>query len=282
MHSLTFGVTIGGIIILAISLFPCTKIIRLLPKEILRKQWKFLFGLILLFIIGYFSCAIQIWKSEFTYTNLIVSGILFGGSIFVLIVCLLTLTTINDIQRIYILEQENTNDPLMGIYNRRYLERRLNEEVNRSKRYNLSLSLLMLDVDYFKKVNDTYGHQAGDTVLKKLAQIIVDLARETDFVARYGGEEIVIVLPNTSISAAAFMAERCRNQVSKKLIIGSDESGGKRIDGITVSIGVSSIRDEKSDMNKLIENADIALYQAKERGRDQVVVYDPNLSKLRA
>ena len=280
MNSLTFGATIGGIIILAISLFPCIKIIRLLPKEILRKQWNFLFGLILLFIIGYLSYAIQIWNSDFTFTNLIVAGILFGGSIFVVIVCLLTLTTINDIQRIYILEQENINDPLMGIFNRRYLERRLNEEINRSKRYNLSLSLLMLDVDHFKKVNDTYGHQIGDIVLKKLAQIIVDMARETDFVARYGGEEIVIVLPNTPISAAALMAERCRNQVLKKLIIGSDESGGKPIGGITVSIGVSSIQDENRDINKLIENADMALYQAKERGRDQVVVYDPSLTKF--
>lgn len=163
----------------------------------------------------------------------------------------------------------------MGIFNRRYLERRLKDEINRSKRYNLSLSLLMLDVDHFKKINDTYGHQVGDIVLKKLAQVIVNLARETDFVARYGGEEIVIVLPNTSISAAALMAERCRNQVLKKLIISSDESGDKPIDGITVSIGVSSKHDENTDMNILIEHADIALYQAKERGRDQVVVYDP-------
>lgn len=275
MHSIVFGATIGGIIILTISLFPCIKIIRLLPKEILRKLWNFLFSLILLFIIGYFSYATLIWTSEFTFTNLIVSGILFSGSIFVLIVCLLTLTTIKDIQRIYILEQENINDPLMGIFNRRYLERRLKEEISRSKRYNSSLSLLMLDVDHFKNINDTYGHQVGDIVLKKLAQVIVGLARETDFVARYGGEEIVIVLPNTPISAAALMAERCRNQVFKKLIISSHESDGKPINGITVSIGVSSKREKKTDMNMLIEHADIALYQAKERGRDQVVVYDP-------
>ena len=171
MHSIVFGAIIGGIIILTISLFPSIKIIRLLPKEILRKLWNLLFVLILLFIIGYFSYATQIWKSEFTFTNLIVSGILFSGSIFVLIVCLLTLTTIKDIQRIYILEQENINDPLMGIFNRRYLERRLKEEINRSKRYNLSLSLLLLDVDHFKKVNDTYGHQVGDIVLKNLLKL---------------------------------------------------------------------------------------------------------------
>ena len=140
----------------------------------------------------------------------------------------------------------------------------------------------MLDVDHFKQINDTYGHQVGDIVLKKLAQVIVGLARKTDFVARYGGEEIVIVLTNTPISAAALMAERCRNQVQKKLIISSDESGGKTIDGITVSIGVSSRLDENSDMHKLIEHAETALNKAKERGHDQVVIYDPTLSKLKA
>jgi diguanylate cyclase (GGDEF)-like protein len=213
-------------------------------------------------------------NSAFSYANLIVTGILFGGSIFVLIICLLTLTTIRGILRNYILE----NDPLMGIYNRRYLERRLEEEVNRSKRYNHSLSLLMIDIDHFKQVNNTYGHQVVDIVLKKFAQVIVGIARKTDFVTRYGGGKIVIVLPNTPISAAALMAERCRNQIQKKLIISSDASGGKTIDGITVSIGVSSRLDENSDMHRLIEHAYMALSKAKERGRDQVVIYDSTLT----
>ena len=275
MPFIVIGTTICGIIFLATSLFTCIKIIRLLPKEVIRKQGIFLFSLILLFILGYIIYTIQILNTEFSYANLIVSGVLFGGSIFVLIVCLLTLTTIKDIQRNYMFEKDSINDPLMGIYNRRYLERRLKEEINRSRRYNFSLSLLMLDLDHFKQVNDTYGHQVVEIVLKKLAQVILGLARETDFVARYGGEEIVIVLPNTPISAAALMAERCRNQIQKKLIISSDESGGKTIDGITVSIGVSSRLDENSDMHMLIEHAKMALNKAKERGRNQVAIYGP-------
>ncbi|MBT8349867.1 MAG: GGDEF domain-containing protein [Deltaproteobacteria bacterium] len=275
MPFIVIGTTICGIIFLATSLFTCIKIIRLLPKEVIRKQGNFLFSLILLFILGYIIYTIQILNTEFSYANLIVSGVLFGGSIFVLIVCLLTLTTIKDIQRNYMFEKDSINDPLMGIYNLRYLERRLEEEINRSRRYNFSLSLLMLDVDHFKQVNDTYGHQVAEIVLKKLAQVILGLARETDFVARYGGEEIVIVLPNTPISAAALMAERCRNQVQKKLIISSDESGGKTIDGITISIGVSSRLDENSDMHMLIEHAKMALNKAKERGRNQVAIYGP-------
>lgn len=275
MQFIVLGAVIAGVIVLFVSLFPCLRIIRLLPKETLRKQWNFLFGLTVFFIFGYLTYGAKIWHSEFTFINLIVSGILFSGSLFVLVVCLLTLTTIKDIQRIYILERENISDPLMGIFNRRYLERRLKEEISRSNRYNMSLSLLMLDVDRFKNINDTYGHQVGDRVLKKLAQIILELARETDIVARYGGEEIAIVLPNTPISAAAFMAERCRRHVSKKLTVGSDASGGNPVDGITVSIGVSSRRDENTSMDMIIEQADIALYQAKQRGRDQVVVYNP-------
>lgn len=282
MLFIVLGALIGGIIILVLALFPSIKLVRLLPKGVLQRQWTFLFGLIIFFIIGYFCYAIVIWKSEYSITNLIVSGIFFGGSIFVLTVCLLTLTTIKDIQRICILEQENIKDPLMGIFNRRYLERRLNEEINRAKRYKHSLSLLMLDVDYFKNINDTYGHQVGDIVLKKLAQIIVGLARETDFVARYGGEEIIIVLPDTTISSAVIMAERCRNQVFEELIIGSNETCGESIDSITVSIGVSTVNDKNCNMDQLIEHADIALYRAKESGRDQVVVYDSTLSKLRA
>lgn len=275
MPFIVIGTTICGIIFLGTSLFTCIKIIRLLPKEVIRKQGIFLFSLILLFILGYIIYTIQILNTEFSYANLIGSGVLFGGSIFVLIVCLLTLTTIKDIQRNYMFEKDSINDPLMGIYNRRYLERRLKEEINRSRRYNFSLSLLMLDLDHFKQVNDTYGHQVVEIVLKKLAQVILGLARETDFVARYGGEEIVIVLPNTPISAAALMAERCRNQIQKKLIISSDESGGKTIDGITVSIGVSSRLDENSDMHMLIEHAKMALNKAKERGRNQVAIYGP-------
>ena len=244
------------------------------PSLVLQKQWNFLVGLIFFFIIGYIFYAIVIWKSEYSFANLVVVGIIFyfSGSLFVLTVCLLTFNTIKDIQRISILEQENVNDPLMGIFNRRYLERRLNEEFSKTKRYNLPLSLLLMDVDYFKKVNDTYGHQVGDQVLKKLARIIVELSRETDFVARYGGEEIVIGLPNTPVSGATIIAERCRNQVFEKLIISSDESGGELIEGITISIGVSSVVDKISDSNKLIESADKALYQAKEGGDRKSVV----------
>jgi diguanylate cyclase (GGDEF)-like protein len=275
-----------GVVFLISSLIPSFKIIRQLPKGGgLQKQWYLLFCLIILFISGYIIDMIVVWNTVHSTVNLIVSGVFLGGSVFVLMVCLLTLHTIKDIQRISILEKENIIDPLTGIYNRRYLERRLNEEFGMSKRYNLPLSLLMMDVDHFKNINDTYGHQAGDIALKKLTAIINELTRETDFISRYGGDEIVIVLPNTSTSGASVFAKRCCNLVRERLSIKSSEYSDIEapdfkdltIDGLSVSIGVSSVNSINNNIELLMKSADQALYKAKEDGRNRFVVSESAL-----
>jgi diguanylate cyclase (GGDEF)-like protein len=165
-------------------------------------------------------------------------------------------------------------DVLTGWHNRRYLQVRLNEELARARRDRSHVVCLMLDVDHFKRVNDTWGHAAGDAVLQELANRIDSQVRASDIAARYGGEEFVVILPDTDTSAGVSLAERIRKAVSASkydLPCGQKES-------ITASIGIASIspgpddHDLKTIGDSLIARADVALYRAKSGGRDQVAV----------
>ncbi len=163
-------------------------------------------------------------------------------------------------------------DVLTGWSNRRYLQVRLVEELARTRRDANTLVCLMLDIDHFKNVNDTYGHAAGDVALRELAQRIESQVRVSDVAARFGGEEFVVLLPATEIESATLLAERIRRAVSATSI---DIGGGNSIT-ITVSIGVASVApardvdDLKTTGESLLARADVALYSAKSAGRDRV------------
>jgi len=150
-------------------------------------------------------------------------------------------------------------DSLTGCGNRRYMEIMLEKIFAESKRYGRHLSAIMLDIDYFKKYNDTYGHIAGDNLLIRLAAIVSQEIRDTDLVIRYGGEEFLILLPETELQSALEVAERIRKDVEAK-------------GDITVSLGVSTYVKEMQNKEALISSADEALYQAKGAGRNRVVV----------
>ncbi len=166
-------------------------------------------------------------------------------------------------------------DPLTGCFNRGYLNERFPQELGRAKRYSHPLSVILADIDHFKKVNDTYGHQAGDEVLKHFSDCINQQVRKkVDWVVRYGGEEFLIILPETRQSGAYSMAERLRASIEEKAITFGDE-----IIQITASFGGASIcfadkRFENITMEQLIHLADENLYQSKENGRNQVKVVD--------
>ena len=162
---------------------------------------------------------------------------------------------------------------LTGWHNRRYLQVRLKEELARACRDGSSLVCLMLDIDHFKQVNDTWGHAAGDAVLQELAQRVEAQVRASDVAARYGGEEFVVLLPNTDDEAGARLAERIRAAVSATLI---ELPGGESV-RITASIGIAGIAPDKDETDlktigdSLIARADVALYSAKTAGRNKVV-----------
>jgi len=265
---LTYNLDIIGTIILIVSLFPIIKLMKELPPGNFRKWWGVMMTLILFLIIGYIYYAQHHhYDSGFTQ-NAIIPYILFTGSIFVYFSTTLSLWTTHDIKRIYTLEIENSTDPLMGIFNRRHLNRILNDEFIKASRYSLPLSILMLDIDFFKKVNDNYGHDIGDMVLINLGTLMNEICRESDTVARYGGEEIMVVCPLTQGKGVVNLAERLRQAVEASIMVPADVKKGITEVHITVSIGISEYTPDISSVEDLVKRADMALYRAKKEGRN--------------
>ncbi|GFM34086.1 sensor domain-containing diguanylate cyclase [Desulfovibrio subterraneus] len=172
------------------------------------------------------------------------------------------------------MKQHADLDGLTLVHNRRHFDNRLKEEVDRHIRYSHPLSLLILDIDHFKQINDMHGHQAGDTVLKELAALLRSTLRTTDYVARYGGEEFTIILPHTQEEPAAQLAERLRITVADYTFMHE----AVRIP-ITISIGLSSQKESTQLPADLILEADKALYRAKAQGRNKVCMPDYCLNK---
>ena len=186
----------------------------------------------------------------------------------------------NEIEYIYIMvhdvtdvaayEEEllriNNMDGLTGIFNRLYLEQRLIEEFDRHKRYVRPFSMLMIDIDHFKDINDNYGHLCGDYILKSLSALIKNRLRTVDVFARYGGEEFCVLLPESDLTAGITLAEQLRKMIDTNLF----QFNGIEIH-ITISLGISEISQEINTSESLVKTADDALYEAKRSGRNRVM-----------
>jgi two-component system cell cycle response regulator len=168
------------------------------------------------------------------------------------------------------LQKMANRDGLTGLYNHRYFHEQLSQDFLRAKRYNENLSCVLFDIDFFKKFNDTYGHQTGDIVLKALASVVQRATRESDLSARYGGEEFALILYHTDGPAAYEMAERLRTMVESHEV--QDNGNVLRV---TISLGVATFPHERiHDSKELVDFADQALYKAKDNGRNRVEVFD--------
>ena len=172
------------------------------------------------------------------------------------------------------LEQANRIDGLTGIYNRRYWQQQLQLELLRAERYQHPVSLLLFDLDKFKQLNDSYGHQGGDAVLTTVAERISALLRDTDIFGRYGGEEFGVVLPETALDGALMVANRICKTIAAETV-----SYNQQHIPVTLSIGVASFAGQSSD--ELIQQADIALYNAKRQGRNCVCAYTDSADYLK-
>lgn len=278
LHILIHDLDIVGIILLLFTFIPLKRLIHELPNTSVRESWKILFLMILFFLAAYSTIAVQFRIDEDFPNREIICIVLFLGALFVLMVTVLSLKTAQIIKRNYILEIENITDPLMDINNRRYLEQKLHEEFSKTVRYGLAFSILMIDIDYFKKINDTYGHDIGDMVLRNLGRLIKKFIRDFDTVARYGGEEIMILFPLTDGQHATSLAQRLRGEIEKSIIVPSSMEKEGRDIRITVSIGVAEYVPDIPTIEALLKRADSAMYLAKHNGRNQVMLYNDSSS----
>ncbi len=169
----------------------------------------------------------------------------------------------NDI--IVVLEKMSHTDGLTGLNNRFHFESKLSEEFSRAKRYGLNLSLAIFDLDFFKTTNDTYGHPTGDAVLKEVAEQVTSALRSSDSVSRFGGEEFVIIFPETSLDSALMKSEQLRGKIEEATV----QSDGRLVE-FTASFGVASLDEDMANQSELLKSADSALYFSKENGRNKV------------
>lgn len=167
----------------------------------------------------------------------------------------------------------STTDELTGLHNRKYLHERLEAEISRARRYETKLSCLLLDIDFFKVVNDMYGYDWGDVLLKKIAEMLNGFIRKEDILTRYGDEEFLLILPNTTEENAFIFAERFRRDIEKMEFI---PAGEEEKHPITISGGISSfpfLENVDENANTLIRYAEHALYNAKKRGKNKIVLF---------
>ena len=157
----------------------------------------------------------------------------------------------------------SNTDPLTELFNRRFFNKQLMQEIERSEQYDCSFALILLDIDYFKTINDTYGHDIGDVILKDLSELLLDNVRRTDSVSRWGGEEFIILCVNTELDKAILLAEKLRDII--------ETMDFEIVVNMTCSFGVSSYH-KRDDFAALLERADEALYISKDKGRNRVTV----------
>lgn len=260
-----------GALIHVASLFTTRRLIAKLSPGFVRTQWCALFGLIGIFLVGYLGYAWYFRGNHAHLHDLIVPVVFFLGACFVWLTVNLSLQTAVDVMRINHLEQENIVDPLTGVYNRRFMERRLNEEITRALRYELPLSVLLIDIDHFKLINDSHGHQTGDQVLASFTSLIKSQLRETDFLARYGGEEFMVFTTLTPRQSVINLAERLRARVESHSFKLPGPQGGTLEIRLTCSIGLANLDDRLHSFEKLIHSADENLYRAKREGRNRII-----------
>jgi diguanylate cyclase (GGDEF)-like protein len=271
------AMVLAGTGLLIASLFPIVRLTKHLPHGDMRTRWRLLTYLIAFFFVGYWVYFLRICSQVGT-PDLLVPAVFFFGGLFVLLVTITALQTTADVRRVVMLEEESIIDPLLGIYNRRFMERQLDLEIERAQRYDFPVSVLMIDIDHFKRVNDVHGHQVGDAVLWDLGAILLAGVRNVDTVARYGGEEFVIVTPHIAENEAMLLAERLRKSVEAAEFTSLQELiGGEEFPHITISIGVANLNGDINTAQDLIKLADDAMYFAKREGRNRVVLNEAGI-----
>jgi diguanylate cyclase (GGDEF)-like protein len=261
---------IGGALLLVTSFVPLRLIVSHLPAGATLRTWYLLGAFDAGFVVAYLAYLGRTWGTHDHAGALLVPGVFFAGACFVWLTFRIALLTVRDVRRIALLEQETITDHLTGVYNRRYLDRRLDEEFARARRHVQPLSVLLIDIDGFKQVNDRHGHATGDLALGHVGRLLLGTARSTDVVARYGGDELMVIAPSTPPSQALVLAERVRRRLEAEPLQIDRAADEHLTVPLTVSVGVAALEWDMAGPAQLLEAADRALYRAKAGGRNRV------------
>lgn len=261
--------------LMAYSILLAAKIFRRLPRGAFLKWWKLLLAFIIGFAICYFVFALVISKREADLLIYLVVAVFFFGAVFVLLTLQLFMHTFSSMEKTGWLGNSGIFDEPSGIYNLRYFEIRLNEEFERARRYNNPLTLLLIEIDNFKKASSSYGRIMSEKVFGSICKLLQGGSRASDIIARYGGDQVIMLLPSTALFSASKAAEKYRATIEDKVLdVDDDERAVISVRlNYTVSIGVSSLHNDVKRASELIRRADIALCKAKDRGRNRVAIY---------
>ena len=267
MENIKEAIIIGAALMLFAALLPVRQLLMELPSGAARRGWHWLSLLLVVMIGCYMGYALGHQSHWQLAQELVIPGLLFFGSWFILTASHLSARGIAAAKRLTVLEHQCMTDGLTGIFNRRYFDQQIRAELQRAWRQKQPMSLMLIDIDFFKQFNDNFGHQAGDEVLVRVCRLIRELSRSNDVVARYGGEEIAVIAPGANMDAALKQAERLREMIADTLF----DLGRGEPQCVTVSIGITQAHKLDSGLpESMIARADKALYLAKEAGRNCV------------
>jgi len=275
LNSVAEALTVLGALVLVAALVPAGEMLTQFPDGAFRHRWRLVQGALLLFVVGCSTYTVAFWGRHQRWDDLIIPLVLLLAALFVAGTVRLAWQTAAEIRCAASLERDTITDSLVGVYNRRYLEHRLTEEIARACRHSLPLSILLFDIDHFRRVNQTWGREVGDQVLSYLGHLLVTAARESDVVARYGGEEILVIAPSTTSEQAVLLADRLRTQIAEENLAFAAAAGGRPALRVAVSVGVAESRSDESGWSSLVGRAEEALSQAKAAGRNRVAFWQP-------
>ena len=267
---------LSGIVIFAASLFVVQQLVKKLPLGEVRNNWKILSFFIAGFAFGYAAYLFMLLTGKVTFVSITFSTLCFAASAFVLLLCFLTYQTTKDIGQAIAMDQASIIDPVLDIYNRRYFDRRVDEETQRSRRYNQPLSIILFEVDQFESLVKKQGSLVGDVVLRKVSDFLVGSVRASDIVARFDKNRIIIATTQTKPDMAIMLADRLRAEIEQLEVLPNCDQKDVNALHVTVTAGVSCVEDRIKSGFDLTDVAEKAIKSADSKGRNRVYAYDPS------
>ncbi len=274
MYLLANILVLSGICLLVVSVFTSQQLIRKLPLGNVRHSWQMLNFLLVGSILGYAAYMLLLMTGQVSLASLEIPKLCFAAAAFILLLCYLTYQTTRDIREAIAMDLASIVDPILDIYNRRYFDRRIEEETQRSRRYNQPLSIILFEVDQFEAIANKQGRLVGDVVLRKVSDYLVGAVRSSDIVARYDEHRIVVATTQTKPDMAIMLADRLRGEIEKLELLPAGEQSAVDTLYATVTAGVSCVEDRIKSGFDLTDVAEKAMQRAESEGQNRVYAYD--------